>query len=324
VANSLVGTGVSWAGNQAAGKNIVINGGFDIWQRGTSAANPFGYACADRWFLASTAATTFSQETSIVPSGCVYSLKITANATTNAQAYQAIETLNAQPYAGKTITFSGYFQSSVTPTVGLGVDYATTVDATITGGTWTNITASSGGSGTAGASSFTRITGTYAIPSNAKSIRVYFNANLSNTNILYVGAIQTELGSVATTFSRAGGTLQGELAACQRYYYRNTASGVYSNLSGIGIASSATNIGYIFPLPVTMRTVPSTTVDSANLIFSNTVSNFSVSTVVLITNQSSPQSAYLSIGTSGATQATTYFLQANNNTNSYIGLSAEL
>ena len=327
VANSSASTGVSWAGpSVAAGKNLVINGGFDIWQRGTSAANPFGYACADRWFLASTAATTFSQETSIVPSGCVYSLKITANAITNAQVYQAIETLNAQPYAGKTITFSGYFQSSVTPTVGLGVDYATTVDATITGGTWTNITASSGGSGTAGASSFTRITGTYAIPSNAKSIRVYFNANLSNTNILYVGAIQTELGSVPTAFSRAGGTLQGELSAAQRYYWRYTTSGGFSGVGGNGLTTSTTNASIQIPNPVAMRTYPSS-IDVGTLRFIDTANSaYNITAASLLGTSSYSTNCTLSdfnVTISGATSGRYGFLQAQGS-GGYIGFSAEL
>jgi len=239
---------------------------------------------------------------------------------------EAIETLNAQPYAGKTITFSGYFQSSVTPTVGLGVDYATTVDATITGGTWTNITASSGGSGTAGASSFTRITGTYAIPSNAKSIRVYFNANLSNTNILYVGAIQTELGSVPTAFSRAGGTLQGELSAAQRYYWRYTTSGGFSGVGGNGLTTSTTNASIQIPNPVAMRTYPSS-IDVGTLRFIDTANSaYNITAASLLGTSSYSTNCTLSdfnVTISGATSGRYGFLQAQGS-GGYIGFSAEL
>jgi hypothetical protein len=44
---------------------------------------------------------------------------------------------------------------------------------------------------------------------------------VNNTDYILWSGAQLEIGSVPTTFSRAGGTIQGELAACQRYYQKS-------------------------------------------------------------------------------------------------------
>jgi hypothetical protein len=66
---------------------------------------------------------------------------------------------------------------------------------------------------------------------------------------------QLEIGSVATAFTRAGGTIQGELAACQRYYYAHV-SGNTKMFANANALSATFAQGYI-QFPVTMRTSPS-------------------------------------------------------------------
>ena len=255
----------------AAGKNALINGGFDIWQRGTSSTtSSAGYQTADRWYCYGSAGITWAQESTTVPTGARYSFKISTTTTQQPVMTQVIETANAIGYAGKTVTFSIQAQASTSTGMTLEVNYSTGVD-TAASGSFTAITASSGGSGTAASGSFTAISGVYAIPSTAKTIqvRIYPSANIVNGTSIYVGTTQLELGSVATTFSRAGGTIQGELGSCQRYYYTPT--------GGIGLVANyyfTTNVYAYINLPVSMRATPTITVTTGTgaTVFSNGVS----------------------------------------------------
>ena len=65
---------------------------------------------------------------------------------------------------------------------------------------------------------------------------------------------QLEAGSVATAFQTATGTIQGELAACYRYFYKSSGG-------QMAIAENSTNVYTCFP--VTMRTAPSVAVTAA-------------------------------------------------------------
>ena len=79
-------------------------------------------------------------------------------------------------------------------------------------------------------------------PSNFRLCRYrYFNARTGSTGVQNntFGILQLEEGSVATAFQTATGTLQGELAACQRYYQRKTSVG-NATVFGIAVKQSST------------------------------------------------------------------------------------
>lgn len=307
----------------AAGKNTVINGGFDIWQRGTtSSGNAY---LADRWYSALVSGTgTFAQETTVIPSGGLYSMKFTASATAQPALYQAVEQLNTIPVAGKTVTVSGIVAASTSVPMTIDVQHSSTADNSVTG-TWTSITATSGGTATPTSTTFVDISGVYAIPSTAKSlrVRVFTTSTIASSVVVYFDSIQLELGSTATVFARTGGTIQGELAACQRYYLKLIGGYAYSGYA-TGIAQSTTNAQIIIPLGVTMRVNP-ISIDSSSLALFDTATVRAVTTATILTSSSSQHTAYCDfVVASGLTAFRPQYLLNNNNVAGYIGFSAEL
>lgn len=89
--------------------NILTNGGFELWTRGTSFTNPAnGTSTADRWVILSDGASvaTITREATTIDSG-VYSLKSNITATGGWSFYRLGQNVeNYQDYKGKTLTFS--------------------------------------------------------------------------------------------------------------------------------------------------------------------------------------------------------------------------
>ena len=330
VADSSTSTGLRYNPSQAAGKNAVINGDFDIWQRGTSSTSNGTYNTADRWWNYTNLGTnTWSRESTIVPTGSLYSMKSTQSVATatNWQMNQAIETLNAVQFAGKTVTLSAQFCASASTTVFIAVSYSTSTDVAPTG-SWTGITATSGTTSATSATtaSFTQLSGQYAIPSTAKSLLVVVgSSSVASGTSIYVGKVQLELGLVQTAFTKAGGTIQGELAACQRYYTRLTGGQAYSMYGiGFGRASGAT-ADVLVNLPVTMRVIP-TVLEYGNIQLS--VPGSAGATITAITTPSSGDENSQYIGalavSATVTAAKPYFIGNNNNAAGYLAFGAEL
>jgi len=320
VADSSTSTGLRYQGSMAAAKNAIINGNFDIWQRGTTSGSA-GYQTADRWFENATASTTFAQESTIVPDGSRYSFKMTAGATAQMIVQQAIETLNSLPFANKTVTASALVSASVSTGMSVNLFYSTSVDVAA-GGSWTQITATSGGTATAVSGSFVKLSGVYSVPSTAKSImmQVQTTATVASGVIVYVAQAQLELGSVPTTFTRAGGTIQGELAACQRYYWRGT--GPSNTPYGGGVSWSGTKAYINVQFPITMRVSP-TSIDFSSLYISNPgLSSIAVTNVTQVSGGTFANVLEATVA-SGATGGSFYTLQ-NNGASGFLGLNAEL
>jgi hypothetical protein len=332
VADSSTSTGLRYQGTMAAGKNAIINGNFDIWQRGTSFASTTGYF-ADRWTnIGDLSSVTASQQTTGAPDGSRYILRLTSTAASSYwSSYQFMETSTASTLWGKTVVFSAKVRRNATMTSGINifVQKSATSDAG-SGATWTTV-------GTLAVANASMPTGTtsadwyfasssIAIPNDgtANSLRLVINygAAAASGSVLEISQVQLELGSVATTFTRAGGTIQGELAACQRYYWRSTTS--TSGSHGIGATQNATSAIVGINLPVTMRVVP-TSIDFTNLRLVNYgVAAYSISTITLSTTETTQN--FLNIDCSGATGMTAnrpVFLYGTGSAG-YIGASAEL
>jgi len=329
-----------------AGKNAVINGGMDVWQRGTSvavaaAAKTF---TADRFWGArgtSVAGATVSRQsvsdTTNLPTiqYCARVQRDSGNTSTQYIALsQDIETSNSIRFAGQSVTLSFYARA--------GANFSAASSAlpvSVVTGTGTDQSLSTGYTGQATAFSGTatltttwqRFTFTGSIGATATQIGIqpyYTPVGTAGTNDYFeITGVQLEIGSVATPFSRAGGTIQGELAACQRYYYRvsSDATQVWAQL-GFGSATSTTNALCNLPLKVSLRVVP-TSVDYANLVVTpDGLANYPVvSAAALVTSSyMSKDSVAINLTSTGLTQYRPYWVHSYNNSNGYLGLSAEL
>jgi len=113
--------------------------------------------------------------------------------------------------------------------------------------------------------SWQRFTYTGAVPSNSTQLGIDIRYTPVGTagadDSFLITGIQVEIGSVATNFTAAGGTIQGELAACQRYYFE-TDKRSFSPF-GSGFAYSTTNALIFIKHPMTMRTQPTYTYGTA-------------------------------------------------------------
>jgi hypothetical protein len=309
-----------WVNSVPVSPNYIINGAFDIWQRSTS-SSAAGYKTADRWYQNAGSSTTFSRESTVVPTDATYAFKMFTNAITNPYVEQYIGTSNAQMLAGKTVTFSAYLASSVSVTTALQLYYSTSVDAG-SGGTWVSCTLVSGGSVTSTSTTYVRGSAVYTIPSNAKSLKasIVTQPTVASGVSIYVANVQLQEGSIATVFRRHSTGIQGELAACQRYYQKITAKQAYS-LFASGVYNTATNCYMPIFLPVELRTTPAVSYSGAFRTLtggSETVSNISIYTY------SSTNPVSLEIKTSSTTDGNAAVLSANNDIAAYIEFDAEL
>jgi hypothetical protein len=101
--------------------------------------------------------------------------------------------------------------------------------------------------------------GAFSFGTNWMPNQTNIAANLNN--YWQITGIQWELGSTATAFQTATGTIQGELAACQRYYIR------FANIGGQAtpLVFGGTSSAYVYvPGLNQMRTTPSTATTYTN------------------------------------------------------------
>jgi hypothetical protein len=333
VADSTTSTGLAWqpyGAQVVAGKNFLINGGMDVWQRGTSfAVSGLGYATytVDRWNCYAGAAGTITQDTSLYAPGARYGLRFTSTVSSSAQNwYQMIETTNAIALAGQNVTLSGYAAgtSGVTGNY-LNLWYSTNTDASLFDAGWTACTTVATTLNPAINGTMQRYASVYSVPSNAKSLRVQWTTGiLSNTQFQTISGFQLEQGPVATPFSRATGTIQGELAACQRYYFRATAGDNFATMGIMGVGQSSTTAEFFLQLPVTMRTKP-TSVDFSAIRIADGTNVAAITGATMNTAQSTVNIAHLNFSAAGSiVQYRIYNVSANSNAAAFLGVSAEL
>ena len=333
-----------------AGINYIINGSMEVNQRNitSTSLSSYGYFL-DRWYGASSwSGTTFSQQSNSSSIGGNYFDSYMQIATpflnsgfTSLWAMgQSLEQSNVEMLAGQTVTVSFWYKTPInsdTP-FALTLVYSTTPNQNLCtsyfgGGTalsasnTTNIASGSGYTITSN-TSWAYAQATYTVPSNAQSLALLFKMPTYGgaANIAITG-VQLQLGSAATPFARAGGTLGAELQLCQRYYYRitNTSSST-QNPIGMGIGYSTNGMFVTVPYPVQMRT-PATGLELPVLSgfqWQGTAAGSTPTSMSYDTNINSVRNAGFNVVSLGSFNTGSIAMLLFNPGNYYIGFDAEL
>ncbi len=346
LADSSTTTGLRYNPPVGSLANPVINGGADIWQRGTSISLAASTSIAnsyifDRFQMPTSAnqACTVSRQTvsdSTNLPNIQYAARIQRNSgqtgTSNLNPSTSVESANSIPFAGKAVTLSFYARaganysatSNALPVIlvsGIGTDQSVqsglTSQTTVASGTVTLTT------------SWQRFVITGTVGSTATQLAMFWTFTPTGTaganDWFEITGVQIDVGtytaSSAPAFRRSGGTLQGELAAAQRYYWRATANGAFSYF-GWAIATGGSGAACIISAPVTFRVAP-TSIDYSNISLYNGTTNYPVTSLTI--DWPANNQIGLAAGTgSTLTSSSMFRVLANNNSAAYIGVSAEL
>jgi hypothetical protein len=337
----------------AAGKNAIINGDFGINQRQFTSVTTSVYG-HDRWFISvngTSGTVTYSTQTFTLGTapvagyeGTNFAQVVTTGQSTSdilsalTQRIESVRTL-----AGQTATLSFWAKAtSGTPSIAPRF-----VQSFGTGGSPSaNVIFNATTAKQAITTSWARYSFTVSIPSiSGKTLGTtagtdYLNIGLVvsagstydsttgtlgiQSNTFQIWGVQLEEGSTASAFQTATGTKQGELAACQRYYFRLTFD-ANTRRFGVGIANLTTNAQIAIPFPVTLRTTPTA------LEQSGTAGDYSVFAGVNVTcnavptyEQATQVQGVISLPVASGLTAGYAAMGRNINTNAYLGWSAEL
>jgi len=316
-------------------RNVIINGGFDVWQRGTSAAftaSASSSFLADRWsvYRGTTGADATQSRISAGLDGFQYALRMQRNSGTTGTNKMyigtSLETSTATKLANKPVVLSFYARA--------GANYSSAsnvLEVLLSSGTGTeangvhvNFTGSTSVINTNATltTSYQRFTYYGVMPATSSQLLVQLSFTPSGTagaaDYVDITGVQLEQNYQPTPFEqRPIGT---ELSLCQRYYWRTYGSGTLSDLFGSGIPNNTTTAYIGVPHPVEMR-IAATSLDfnaqvtdlnnDWNTTGSSIYSGNKRSTTVRVT-----EGAYF-------TAFRPIFVNLNT-TSRYIGLSAEL
>lgn len=323
-------TGSAWADliSAAGSGNAIINGAFDIWQRGTSFTTTGGVYTADRWKANIVTGDTVSQQTFTPGTAPVtgyegqFYCRLAAGATSGTRYFfQPIE--DVRTFAGQTVTLSFWAKVSTGTTTLTTYFY----QGFGSGGSADNPTTDTNFTLT---TSWQRFSYSTTMPSVSgktigagSSVQTAFKFTTTSANIDIWG-VQLEAGSTATAFKRNATSIQGELAACQRYYLRYTSTNQPYSRFGTGFAEGSNGASFTVPLKQTMRTDPTSIDTSASLVIydGNTFVTGGTWTIGGSSNKDSITIAYSK--TASTTQYRPYFIIANNSTAEFLGFNAEL
>ena len=340
VADSSASTGLRWQGDYAAGKNKLVNADFRVNQRSFSSTTTNDTYTFDRWKTTLNGTQTYSAQTFTPGTAPVagyegtnfMQIVTTTGATSFAILEQRIE--DVRTFANQTVTLSFWAKAnSGTPLVAGQIEQNF--------GSGGSSAVNSGASTVTISTSWARYSITFAVPSiSGKTIgtssylgtKIHVNNAYEGpgqqANTFQIWGVQLEAGNVATAFQTATGTLAGELAACQRYYFRTGDGSAYRRYA-TGQAYSATQVLGFIPFPVVMRTNPTALEQSGTAShygLLTTTGNVSACTSVPAFDTASVNGGNVIFVSTGLGSTAGYASQlfANNTSSAYLAWSAEL
>lgn len=346
VADSSASTGLRWSPPYVAGKNKVLNADFNINQRGfTSTTTEFTYG-VDRFFMRATGGTNTYSVQSFTPGDAPiaqYEGRNYVRLVSSGQSGTGDRTIlrtyieGARTLANQTVTISFWARAaSGTPNIcpsifihyGTGgspsanIDWNLTTKKTITT-SWVRYSFTGTMPSLSGKTFGTNNNDYIAldIAVSAGSTLTQFDGIGLQSNTFDIWGLQLEAGSAATAFQTATGTLAGELAACQRYYWRNSPA-VTDIPLGQGSANGTRYVLGVIALPVSMRVAP-TSADFSALKVTDGVNAATTVAALASYGNSQTTATYYFDCTSGLTQYRNYKIETSSSSG-YLGFSAEL
>ena len=260
--------------------NLLINGNFDVWERGTTFTTPNDDTyTADRWnnVQETNADWTFARDTD-APDGSFYSIKltcVTANAGVGIVTF--LENKDTIPLDDKTVSMSFWAKTNSTEIANLRagiITWGSTADSLTSDvvGTWH----SSAGTNPTLATNWTyeNTPANFSLTSSWQQFKVenvaIDTATVNNLGVfiwvddvdasanddVYIAQVQLNLGTEAGAFQPR--PYAQELALCQRYY-ANVVDNV--NMLGYSAVFVGTNESYsVIKVPTPLRTAPTATI----------------------------------------------------------------
>ena len=247
-------------------RNVLINGDFKVWQRGTSITVTSGVPyTADRWCVTAGGAANFSASRQTASlDGFQYCLRFqrTASNTNTSVLYlsQPVETVNSVPLANKQVLFSFYARAgtnfsaassalNVRIVTGTGTD-GNYLAATLTGQAFQLDTTATL------TTSWQRFTYSVLIPSGVNQVQpVFFYTPVGTAGaadyVEFTG-VQLEQNYQPTPFEQR--PIGVELALCQRYFFKFVGVAI----TWLSFQYAGTQYRLTLPHPVQMRIAPHT------------------------------------------------------------------
>jgi hypothetical protein len=315
-------------------RNVLINGDFKVWQRGTSFTYSSGQPyTADRWCTTpgGAAAYSVSRQTASLD-GFQYCLRLqrTAANTNTSGLYisQPVETVNSIPLANKQVLFSFYARA--------GANFSAASSAlnvnliTGTGADGNYLVASLTGQVTLLSSTATlttswqRFTYSALVASGVNQIQPSFFYTPVGTagaaDYFEITGVQLEQNLQATPFEQR--PIGVELALCQRYFWRNT-SRTNDGAVGAGVVYASNTVLACLLFPVPSRSTAPTVAASSGTAVEAVVGGTVLGSSVVGFGETTSYSAQMSLTVAGGTGGHGAFCRFGS-VNDYLQMSDEL